>query len=60
MTNNEIAMLIGRSEGGAIKALQHRARSNRFQQIMAQGARITALLSKNMGTDGENWGAYLG
>jgi len=56
MTNNEIATLIGRSEG-AVKALQHRALQS-LQQIMAREARDTALLSKEYGTDGENWGVW--
>ena len=56
MTNNEIATLIGRSEG-AVKALQHRALQS-LQQIMAREARDTALLSKEYGTDSESWGAW--
>jgi hypothetical protein len=56
MTNNEIATLIGRSEG-AVKALQHRA-LQALQQIMAREARDTGLLSKEYGADGEGWGAW--
>jgi RNA polymerase sigma-70 factor (ECF subfamily) len=56
MTNNEIATLIGRSEG-AVKALQHRALQS-LQQIMAREARDTALLSKEYGADSESWGAW--
>jgi RNA polymerase sigma-70 factor (ECF subfamily) len=56
MTNNEIATLIGRSEG-AVKALQHRALQS-LQQIMAREARDTALLAKEYGTDSESWSAW--
>ena len=56
MTNNEIATLIGRSEG-AVKALQHRALQS-LQQIIAREARDTTLISKEMGADSDSWGTW--
>jgi RNA polymerase sigma-70 factor, ECF subfamily len=56
MTNNEIATLIGRSEG-AVKALQHRALQS-LQQIIAREARDTTLMSKEIGADSDSWGTW--
>jgi RNA polymerase sigma-70 factor (ECF subfamily) len=56
MTNNEIATLIGRSEG-AVKALQHRALQS-LQQIIAREARDTTLISKEIGADSDSWGTW--
>jgi RNA polymerase sigma-70 factor (ECF subfamily) len=55
MTNNEIATMIGRTEG-AVKALQHRA-LQALQQIMAREGR-DPLLTKEYGGNGERWGTW--
>ena len=54
MTNNEIAVTIGRTEG-AVKALQHRALQS-LQQIMVREER-EMLAAKEVGS-GESWGGW--
>jgi RNA polymerase sigma-70 factor, ECF subfamily len=55
MTNNEIAVAIGRTEG-AVKALQHRALQS-LQQILARENHDT-LLSKEHGAADNGWGTW--